>query len=143
MPAAPRSSTSPSRKRSIPLSCGASCRAAGVTPGPIRSPAPDRAGDCLADPGWLRAEHAAKGRKQIAKELGCSHDRVYEALHAADIPMRENGFYPKPQDGITPEVADRVVSIYLAGSPAERVAGELGLPVKAVNRLLEERTLNA
>ena len=68
---------------------------------------------------------------------------VRRVLHAAGIPMRENGFYSKPQDRITPEVADRIVSLYLAGSSAERVADELGLPVKAVNRLFEERTLSA
>ena len=95
--------------------------------------------DCLADPDWLRAEYATKGGKQIAKELGCSHDRVYEALHAAGIPMRENGFYPKPPEQITPEVSDRIVSLYLAGWSAKRIAVELGLPVKGVNRLVEER----
>ena len=113
-------------------------RAAGITPGPLRKLGVDRATHCLADPAWQRAEYATKGAKRIAQELGCSHDRVYEALHAVGIPMRENG-HPQVLKEIPPETAERIVSLYLAGWTAERVAAELGLQVKKVNSLLEER----
>ena len=53
--------------------------------------------------------------------------------------MRENGFYPKPSEQLTPELADRIVSLFLAGWTAECVVGELGLALKDVNRLVEER----
>ena len=92
---------------------------------------------------WLRAEYARKGARRIAKELGCSHDRVYEALHAAGIEMRANGFYPKPPRQIPPEVAEPAVSLYLDGSSVKAVAGELGLQVQHVSRLIEERGAQA
>jgi hypothetical protein len=117
-------------------------RAAGIDPGPIRTPrsapvAPTPA--CLADLAWLRAEYATKGAKEIAKELGCSRERVYEALNAAGIEMRTNGYYPKRPGQIPPEVAERAVSLYLAGSSLEAVAAELRLKVEHVSRILDER----
>ena len=113
-------------------------RTAGISPGPLRKPSVDRATRCLEDHDWLRAEYATKSARQIAKELGCRHERVYGALHAAGVQMRENGHDPKAQQ-ISPETAERVVSLYLAGSSAKRIADDLGLPVKDVTRLLEER----
>jgi hypothetical protein len=75
-------------------------------------------------------------------ELGCSRNRVYEALHAAGIEMSTNGYYPKLPRQIPPEVAERAVSLYLAGSAVKAVAAEPGLKVQHVCRLVEERTLS-
>ena len=61
-------------------------RAAGITPGPLHPPTADPAADLLADSTGLAAEYQTKSAKQIAKELGCSSDRVCEALPTAPMP---------------------------------------------------------
>jgi DNA invertase Pin-like site-specific DNA recombinase len=63
-------------------------------------------------------------------------------VRAAGIEMRTHGYYPKPPGQIPPEVAEQAVSLYLAGSSVKAVAGELGLKVQHVSRLVEERTLS-
>ena len=56
--------------------------------------------------------------------------------------MRTNGYYPKRPQADPPDVAEQAVSLYLAGSLVKAVAGELGLKVQHVRRLVEERTLS-
>ena len=118
-------------------------RAAGITPGPLHPPTADPAADAsatgaLADPAWLAAEYATKSAKQIARELGCSNDRVYAALRAAGFPMHGPGSYPPPME-ITGETAERIVTLYLAGASAQDIAGELSVSAPRVLRFLEER----
>ena len=118
-------------------------RAAGITPGPLHPPTADPAADAsatgaLADSTWLAAEYATKSAKQIARELGCSNDRVYAALRTAGFPMHGPGRYPPPME-ITGETAERVVTLYLAGASAQDIAGELSVSAPRVLRFLEER----
>ena len=105
-------------------------------PGAARRPAPGAAASRLADPTWPAAEYATSS--EIAEELGCPRDAVYEALHAAGVKMWAGGYGPAGQE-IPPETTERVVSLYQAGRSAKNIAAELGLQVKRVNRLVDER----
>lgn len=121
--------------------------AASITPAPDSRPAPapapaastSRVPAALADPAWLRAEYATKAAGQIARELGCPRERVYAALHAAGIPMRQNRYYPNPLDQVNTELADRIVARCLAGAGPRVIAAELGMPVKRVRRIAAAR----
>lgn len=114
-------------------------RAAGITPGPLRPRSPDPCAGRLADHTWLRAEYATKGACQIAEELGCGEERVYKALHAAGVTMHKNASYRPMPDPISPETADRMVSLYLDGMSAGRIATELGLSTYHVIRMVKAR----
>ena len=119
--------------------------AAGTQSAPAGPPNPDRAAPstplpaALADPAWLRAEYATKAAGQIARELGCSRERVYEALHAAGIPMRQNRCYPNRSRRVDAEFADRIVARYVAGPDPRDIAAEFGMPVKRVRRIVSAR----
>lgn len=52
--------------------------------------------------------------------------------------MRSSDYYPKP-----PEVAERVVSLYLAGSSVKEIASELELQARHVSELVVEGALAA
>ncbi len=64
---------------------------------------------------------------------------MYEALHAAGIPMRQNRYYPNPADQVNTEIADRIVARYLAGAGPQQIAAELSMPVKRVRRIIAAR----
>lgn len=114
-------------------------RTAGLAPGPLRPRAPDPVAARLADHAWLRAEYATKGACQIAEELGCCEERVYKALHEAGVVMHKNASYRPVPDPISPEAADRIVSLYLDGMSAGRIAAELGLSTYHVIRTVKAR----
>ena len=71
-------------------------------------------------------------------ELGCSADRVYEALRAAGVEIHAPGTHPPPKE-ITPVLVERIVSLYLAGSSAKDIGGELGLSRDRVRWVVEKR----
>lgn len=113
-------------------------RAAG-TPIPGRPALDADIAAALADPAWLRAEYATKAAGQIARELGCSRERVYAALHAAGIPMRQNRYYPNRSRRVDAELADRIVARYVAGAGARQIAAELGVSAQRVRKIVAAR----
>jgi DNA-binding CsgD family transcriptional regulator len=113
-------------------------RAAG-TPIPGRPALDAEVPAALVDPAWLRAEYATKAAGQIARELGCSRERVYTALHAAGIPMRQNRYYPNRSRRVDAELADRIVARYLAGAGARQIAAELGVSAQRVRKIVAAR----